>query len=50
MSPDTFGLNQGPIILMAENHHSGFVWRMMRNCDYLRQGMLRAGFTGGWLG
>ena len=50
MSADTFGLNQGPIVLMVENYRSGLVWRLMRRCDYLRNGLLRAGFTGGWLG
>ena len=40
-----FGLNQGPIVLMIENHRSGLLWRLMRATT----GLLRAGFTGGWL-
>jgi hypothetical protein len=44
-----FGLNQGPIVLMVENYRSGFLWRLMRGCPYLIQGLRRAGFTSGWL-
>ena len=44
------GIDQGPILLMAENHRSGFVWDVMKRNPYLRRGLERAGFTGGWLG
>ncbi|CCE97249.1 glucoamylase family protein [Sinorhizobium fredii] len=44
-----FGLNQGPIVLMIENHWSGLVWRLMRTCPYVVTGLRRAGFDGGWL-
>lgn len=44
-----FGINQGPIVAMIENHLSGFVWRLMRACPYLVTGLRRAEFTGGWL-
>ncbi|QDT69088.1 hypothetical protein MalM25_20150 [Planctomycetes bacterium MalM25] len=43
------GIDQGPILLMAENYRSGFVWELMRSNPYLRQGLRRAGFRGGWL-
>ena len=49
VSPYNFGLNQGPIVLMIENHRSGFLWSLMRQCSYLVTGLRRAGFTGGWL-
>ena len=49
VSPWHFGLNQGPIILMIENHRSGLLWQLMRNCPYIVTGLRRAGFTGGWL-
>ena len=49
VSPWHFGLNQGPIVLMIENHRTGLVWRLTRNCPYLGSGLRRAGFTGGWL-
>jgi hypothetical protein len=43
------GIDQGPMVLMIENWRSGFVWRVMRKNPYIRKGLERAGFTGGWL-
>ena len=45
-----YGINQGPIVLMVENHRSGLPWRLMRDCRYIVDGLRRAGFQGGWLG
>jgi hypothetical protein len=49
VSPWNFGLNQGPIVFMIENRRTGLVWRLMRECPYIVNGLRRAGFTGGWL-
>ncbi len=49
VSPWHFGLNEGPIVLMIENYRSGMLWRLMRGCSYIQEGLRRAGFTGGWL-
>ncbi|RWB67687.1 MAG: hypothetical protein EOQ50_30400 [Mesorhizobium sp.] len=49
VSPWHFGINQGPIVLMIENHLSDQVWRLMRGCPYIVTGLRRAGFEGGWL-
>ena len=49
VSPWHFGLNQGPIILMIENYRTGMLWQFMRSCSYIRNGLKRAGFEGGWL-
>ena len=49
ISPWHYGLNLGPIMLMIENHLDGTVWRLMRGCPYLVDGLRRAGFSGGWL-
>ena len=46
---DYLGIDQGPIILMIENQRTQLVWRLMRSNPYLRRGLCRAGFTGGWL-
>jgi len=43
------GIDQGPIVLMIENWRSDFVWKVMRRNPYVRKGLERAGFTGGWL-
>ena len=44
-----FGINLGPVILMCENYRSDFLWRMMRACPYIVNGLRRAGFNNGWL-
>jgi hypothetical protein len=44
-----FGIDQGPVILMIENYRSGLLWRLMRQCPYIVEGLRRAGFKGGWL-
>ena len=46
---DYLGIDQGPILAMIENHRTGFVWRVMRTNPYIKAGLKRAGFTGGWL-
>jgi hypothetical protein len=46
---DYLGIDQGAIFAMIENHRSGLIWRTMRKNPYLRQGLKRAGFSGGWL-
>ena len=43
------GIDQGPIVAMLENYRSDFVWKVMRKNAYIREGLKRAGFTGGWL-
>jgi hypothetical protein len=42
-------MDQGPVVAMIENYRTGFVWRLMRKCRYIREGLRRAGFSGGWL-
>lgn len=44
-----FGLNQGPIVLMIENHRTGLVWQLVRRCAPIVSGLRRAEFRGGWL-
>jgi len=49
VADDYLGIDQGPIFAMIENHRSALVWRVMRKNAYLRRGLERAGFSGGWL-
>ncbi len=49
VSPWIFGLNQGPIILMIENFQSELIWKTIRKCSYVVEGLRRADFRGGWL-
>lgn len=49
VASDYLGIDQGPILAGIENYRSGLVWRYMRAHPAIRAGLLRAGFTGGWL-
>lgn len=49
VSAGLFGLDQGIVVLMVENHRSGLPWRLMRRCGWVVEGLRRAGFEGGWL-
>jgi hypothetical protein len=49
VSPWHFGINEGPIVVMIENHQSGLIWRLTRGCAPIVAGLRAAGFTGGWL-
>ena len=49
VSEGYFGLDQGMIVLMIENHRSRLLWQLMRRCPSIVTGLRRAGFSGGWL-
>ena len=49
VSSDYIGIDQGPIIAMIENYRDDFIWKVMRKNPYIRRGLQRAGFSGGWL-
>jgi hypothetical protein len=49
VATDYLGIDQGPILAMTENYRSGLIWRVMRENPYVRRGLERAGFSGGWL-
>jgi hypothetical protein len=49
ISEGYFGLDQGIIVLMIENHRSQLIWNLMHRCPYIRTGLLSAGFRNGWL-
>jgi NADPH:quinone reductase-like Zn-dependent oxidoreductase len=48
VSPLNYGLDQGPIVMMIENHRNGLLWNLMRRCPYIWRGLRAAGFSGGW--
>ena len=50
VSTDYLGIDQGEIIAMIANYRDDAVWKVTRKNPHLRQGLARAGFTGGWLG
>lgn len=46
---EQLGIDQGPILAMAANYQSEFVWSVMKKNPYIITGLCRAGFEGGWL-
>ena len=46
---DQLGIDQGPILAMAENLRTGLVWKYTRRNPHIVRGLRRAGFRGGWL-
>jgi hypothetical protein len=49
VSPDFCGLEEGPMVVMIENHRSGLVWQLLRECAPIIRGLRAAKFSGGWL-
>ena len=49
VSTGHYGLDQGIVLMMIENHRTQLLWRLMRGSQYIRRGLRRAGFRGGWL-
>ena len=49
ISQGHYGLDQGIVVLMIENHRSRLIWELMRSSQPIRLGLNKAGFTGGWL-
>ncbi|WP_408953581.1 glucoamylase family protein [Lysobacter sp. Hz 25] len=49
VSSDYIGIDQGPILAMISNYRNEFVWNVMKRNPYIRAGLERAGFKGGWL-
>lgn len=47
--PWVYGIDQGALALMIENHRTGLVWDLVGRSPFVRAGLLRAGFDGGWL-
>lgn len=49
ISKGYYGLDQGPIVMMVENHRTEFLWGLLKKCPFIVNGLRNAGFTGGWL-
>lgn len=46
---DYLGIDQGPILIQLENYREEILWNIMKKSPYIRDGLKKAGFTGGWL-
>ncbi len=49
VASDYIAIDQGPILLGIANYRDEFVWNVMKKNPYIRKGLERAGFSGGWL-
>jgi hypothetical protein len=49
VASDYLGIDQGPIVTMIANYRNDFVWNVMKRNPYIRDGLKKAGFQGGWL-
>lgn len=49
VASDYIAIDQGPILAMIANYQNEFVWTVIKKNPYIRAGLERAGFTGGWL-
>jgi hypothetical protein len=39
-----YGINEGPVVLMIENHRSGLIWCLLGSSPYIQEGLRQAGF------
>jgi hypothetical protein len=46
---DYLGIDEGPILIQLENYRSNILWNIMKKSPYIRDGLKKAGFRGGWL-
>jgi hypothetical protein len=49
LSKGWYGLDQGLLVMMIENHRTGLIWEIMARSGPVRDGLKRAGFEGWWL-
>jgi hypothetical protein len=49
VSEGRYGLDQGLLVMMIENHRSRLIWKLTRASPHIRAGLRKTGFTGGWL-
>jgi hypothetical protein len=48
-SPLNYATNQGPAMAMIENYRTGLIWDLLRQSPYIVNGLMKAGFSGGWM-
>jgi hypothetical protein len=45
VDPGYLAIDQGPIIVMIENHRSGLMWELFMSCPEIAQGLAKLGFS-----
>lgn len=48
-APSYLAIDQGPIIVMIENHRTGLLWNLFTSCPEVKSGMQTLGFTAPYL-
>lgn len=48
-NPDYIGIDQGPIIIQLENYQTELIWNTLKENKYIKNGLIKAGFKGGWI-
>ena len=48
-APSFLAIDQGPIIVMIENHRSGLLWQLFTSCPEVKVGMKKLGFVAPYL-
>jgi hypothetical protein len=48
-SDDYIGIDQGPIVIMIENHRSGLLWKLFMSCPEVQAGLRKLGFESPYL-
>jgi len=43
-APSRLGIDQGPIVVMIENHRSGLIWKLFMSCPEVQRGLRILGF------
>ena len=49
IAASNLAIDQGPIVVMIENHRSGLLWELFMSCSEVRDGLSRLGFESRWL-
>ncbi len=42
-------IDQGPIIVMIENHRTGLLWKLFMSCPEIQNGLIKLGFESPWI-
>jgi hypothetical protein len=45
-APSYIAIDEGPIVVMIENHRSGLLWRLLMSCPEIQRGLAALGFVG----
>ncbi|HJV19739.1 MAG TPA: glucoamylase family protein [Sediminibacterium sp.] len=47
--PRYLAIDQGPVVVMMENHRSGLLWKLFMSCPEIQTGLKKLGFQSPWL-